>query len=111
MFDSLNVCRNPSRAELLFNKNVHVVLKGATGNDGSACRVRSAAVIRISASDADKGTAATKSVMEVLSSGLAYRTRGAKPAWAAACMQAKWRVMSPGRVLIRNRYADPRTTM
>ena len=87
--DARNFWRNPSSPGPLFSRNVHVVLKGAPGNGGRACRVRSAAGIRTSASVAGKGTASTKSVMEIRSSALAYLTRGAKPASAAACMQVK----------------------
>ena len=83
------VWRNPSRAGPLFSRNVHVVLKGDAGNGGSACRVRSVAGMRTSASAAGNGTASTKSVMEIRSSALAYQTRGARPALAAACMQVK----------------------
>ena len=61
-----------------------------------ACRVRSAAGIRTSASTADKGTASTKSVMEIRSSALTYLTRGARPAPAAACMQVSGVSYRPG---------------
>jgi hypothetical protein len=63
MLDARNFWRNPSGAGPLFSRNVHVVLKGAPGNGGSACRVRSAAGIRTSASGAGNGTASTKSAM------------------------------------------------
>ena len=66
-----------------------MVLKGDVGNGGKLCRVRSAAGIRTSASAAGRGSTATKSVMEIRSSAFAYKTRGAKPAAAAVCMQLK----------------------
>src|SRR6266481_3572074 len=48
------------------------------------------------------------------SSVLVYRTRGARPASAAAFMQVNWRTgsfLSSIRIIIRNRNGDPCTTM
>ena len=64
-------------------------IEGGYGKRRQRVQLRRAAGTRRSASVAGKGTASTKSVMEIRSSALAYRTRGASPASAAACMQLK----------------------
>jgi hypothetical protein len=60
--------------------------------------------IRTSAAVIGKGTAPTKSVMDIRSSMLVYRTCGARPASAAALMHMKWCVGSSVRVMIRNAF-------
>jgi len=57
-----------------------------------------------------KETASIKSMIAMPSSALQYRTRGAKPASAAAVMQAKIRAgsfVSLMRVMMRKRNGDP----
>ena len=68
----------------------------------------------MSACAVENGAVSIQSMIAIPSASLEYRTRGAKPASAAAFMQAKTRAgsfLSSIRVMIRKRYGDPRTTM
>lgn len=66
------------------------------------------------ASPIGKGRASTKSVIEILSCIFKYHIRGAILTFAAAFIQANWRVgslIASVRVMIRSKYGFPFTTM